>query len=539
MRSRLRPTVRGVALVFLAACGGSDAPTTVSNVAPKTASLTVGVSNVPAGATANVTVTGPNGFTRVINSTTTITGLTAGGYLVAAATVETELARFAASPASQNVELIAGGSHAVDVAYALASGTLELIVGGLPAQHDGAVTITGPNNYARQTGKSETLSKLTPGSYVINAASVMAGGDGYAVTAATPAVEITASPTPHVATVTYGVATGRLQVHANGLPVGATTTFQVTGPLGFARTATAGEVLLGLVPGIYTISAPNVTMGTSTYVPGPASVSVNVAASLVAAQANVAYTVSAGNGGSGPLNLTIDNVYITQAVQSYAGDVPLIAGRDGLVRVFVKASTANTVQPQVRVRLYNGATLVQTLTLNAPTSAVPTTVMDVALNSAWYGVVPAANIQTGLRLLAEVDPGNGVAEASESDNNWPASGQAAALVVKNVPPFSVRFVPVRQSNDFTGNVSAANTDAFLSDMRRMYPLAAIDADVRATYTTNAPLLQANDLNNAWQTVLSEVHALRALDGSSRHYYGVVKTAYSSGVAGMGYLGAPA
>jgi hypothetical protein len=282
-------------------------------------------------------------------------------------------------------------------------------------------------------------------------------------------------------------------------------------------------------------------MGASTYVPAPTNVAVAVAPSLVAAQANVAYTLSAGGGSDsgGPLNLTIDNLYITQAVQTFLGDVPLVAGRDGLVRVFVKANTNNTAQPQVRVRLFNGSTLIQTLTVNPPTSAVPTVVSDATLNSAWYAIVPGASIQPGLRVLAEVDPGNSVAEASESDNTWPASGTAAALVVKNVATFSVRFVPVRQSNNYTGNVSAANTAAFLADMRRMYPLAAIDADVRATYTTNAPVLQANDMNNAWNTVLSEVNALRALDGSSRHYYGVVKTTYSSGVAGMGYLGAPA
>lgn len=30
----------------------------------------------------------------------------------------------------------------------------------------------------------------------------------------------------------------------------------------------------------------------------------------------------------------------------------------------------------------------------------------------------------------------------------------------------------------------------------------------------------------------------AADGSNRPYYGVVKVGYSSGVAGMGYIGAP-
>ncbi|MGQ0642863.1 MAG: hypothetical protein ACT4P6_19125, partial [Gemmatimonadaceae bacterium] len=488
-----------------------------------------------------VTVTGPGGFTRTLSSTTTIASLTPGSYTVSATTLETESAIYAPSPASQDVELTAGAERAVELSYALASGTLELAVTGLPSQRDAAVTITGPHNYSRQVTKSETLVKLAPGPYVISAASVMADGDGYAVGSMTRAVDLTASAAPFSVAIAYVVTTGRLQVHANGLPQGATAAFQVTGPYGFSQTASAGQVLLGLKPGIYSVSAPNVVMGASTYVPGTSNVAITVVPSLVAAQANVAYTLSgnSGGGGSGQMNLTIDNLYITQAVQTYAGDVPLVAGRDGLIRVFVKASTSNTAQPQVRVRLYNGANLPHTLTLNAPTTAVPTVVDDATLTSAWYGHVSGTYLQPGVRVLADVDPSNTVAEGSEIDNTWPASGTAASLLVKTVPTFSVRFVPVRQSNDLIGNVSSANTATFLNDMRRMYPLGAIDADVRATYTTSAPILQPNDNNNAWQTVLSEVNALRAVDGSTRYYYGVVKAGYTSGVAGMGYLGAPA
>jgi hypothetical protein len=496
---------------------------------------------VPLGVTPNVVVTGPAGFAHSLAATTTITGLTPGSYSVAASTIETDNARFAPQPAQQNVELTAGNTGAANVTYALASGVLQLEVSGLPGERDAAVTITGPNEYVRRVTRSETLSRLAPGVYVVSAASVIVDGDGYTASDMPRAIDIAASPSPFLVAVAYTIATGRLQVHANGLPQGATAQFQVSGPAGFNQTATAGQVLLGLTPGTYTVTATNVVMGTNTYTPGPSSVAVVVVPSLVAAQANVAYTLSTGPGGgpSGPLNLTIDNVYITQAVQSYSGDVPLVAGRDGLVRVFVKASTTNSAQPQVRVRLYNGAGLLHTLTLNSPTPAVPTVTDDATLNSAWHAVVAGAYIQPGLRVLADVDPSNSVNEGSELDNAWPASGTAAAMVVRNVPTFNVRFVPVRQSNDATGNVSTGNVANYLSDLRRMYPIGAIDADVRATYTTSAPLLQANDANGAWSVLLSEVNALRAIDGSSRYYYGVVKTGYTSGVAGMGYLGAPA
>lgn len=792
MQPKARQTVPGlalVALVLLAACGGGDTPTGGNSPTAKSASLTVNVANLPTTATAAITVSGPNGFTRAIVGTTTLTGLTPGSYAVAAGVVETETAVYAAVPASQNVELLAGSSRNVDVSYALASGILDLAISGLPAGNPAVVTVTGPNNYSHITTATETLVKLAPGSYVIAAAAVTIAGDAYAAPTANRTIDITATQTPYAVAVPYVITTGRLLVKANGLPNGATPTFQITGPNGFNQTAVVDQVLSGLAPGMYTIGSPNIIVGGTTYIPATGSMPVAVGASPVPAQATVAYalfggslsisvaglpagsisiqgpnsysttisttstlngltpgsytivavpimqgvhrysgspatqsvtvaasgtanatvtyaistglislsvngllsgmsgnvrvtgpggysqtvtatkslttltpgqyvlegravsflggafspqpatqtltvpasvnavpasvtytnslgavaisvvglpsgaqgkvalvgalgvvdsvsatdtvpslapgfyavtaasvtingttynpsqvsqpvTVTAGafasasvtyvpGAGSGPLNLTIDNVYVTQAVQNYVGDVPLVAGRDGLVRVFVKANTANTAQPQVRVRLYSGSTLISTLTLNAPATSVPTSPDDATLASAWYGAISGSLIQPNLRILADVDPTNAITEASETDNTWPGSGTAATMFVKTVSTFAVRLVPIKQSNDYTGNVTASNAATFLNDVRRMYPVNVIDADVRATYTTSAGILQSGDQNGAWTTLLSELNALRSVDGSTRYYYGVVKTTYSSGIAGLGYVGAPA
>ena len=521
-------------LAGFAACGGGDSATGGNTLAPKRASLTVNINNVPEGTTAIVTVTGPNGFSRPLAGTTTITDLTPGSYAVLAGDAETETARYGALPATQNVELAAGTTRTVDITYGIASATLQLTISGLPPGTLAAVAMTGPNNFARQFTASEAVTKLVPGSYTLSAAQVTAAGDGYAAPNATQTIEISAGIAPFVYSIQYAIATGRLQIMTNGLPTGVTPSIQVSGPDGYSRTANAGEVLLGLKPGTYSLVSPNVTIDGNTYSPTAPSVTASVSASAVPVQPTVTYAFAGGSGA----NLTIENVYITQAVQTLNGDVPLVAGRDGLVRVFVKANAANTLRPQVRVRLYNGTTLLNTLTLNAPTGSVPTTVSDLSLTSAWYGAVAGSLIQPGLRILADVDPGNAIGEQVESDNNWPASG-TAALVVKSVAPVSIRFVPIKQSNDLTGNVTSANTPGFLNDIRRMFPVGTIDADVRATYTSNSGVVQSDDGNGAWNAVLNEINALRAIDGSSRYYYGVLRTTYSSGVAGMGYLGAPA
>jgi len=98
---------------------------------------------------------------------------------------------------------------------------------------------------------------------------------------------------------------------------------------------------------------------------------------------------------------------------------------------------------------------------------------------------------------------------------------------------------LQQVNGLQGNVSDANKESFLGDLKLLLPVGAYDADVRAAYTTTAPVLQSNNANGAWGTILSEVLALRSTDGNSRYYYGVVKPSYGSGVAGMGYVGGSA
>jgi hypothetical protein len=94
-------------------------------------------------------------------------------------------------------------------------------------------------------------------------------------------------------------------------------------------------------------------------------------------------------------------------------------------------------------------------------------------------------------------------------------------------------------NGLQGNVSGATQESFLNDLKKILPVGAYDADVRLPYTTTAPALQSDNANAAWGTVLSELLALRFTDGSTRYYYGVVKTTYSSGVAGSGYVGGSA
>ncbi|MFN0178635.1 MAG: hypothetical protein ACKVZ0_07510 [Gemmatimonadales bacterium] len=498
--------------------------------AATTGGLTVTVNGLPGGVSAAVTVTGPGGYNRAVAATTTLTGLTAGGYTIAAANVSSGGQTYVPSPPSQAATVVIGATAAGTVNYAGSLGNLAITVAGLPGGTNAAITVTGPGGFNQAVTATQTLVGLASGTYTITAANVAPGGTTYLAAPTSQTASVTPSTTTS-RTVTY-TGTGALTVTVTGLPGGALASITVTGPGGYNQAVTATTTLTTLAAGSYTVTAGNVASGGSTYGPTPTVQSRTVTVGATAT-ASVSYAVLSGI----TLNLSIDGMYLTQAAAKYDGTTPVITGRDAYLRVFVVANQANTATPTVRVRLYSGAALVQTYTITAPGASVPTSVSEASLANSWNVTVPAALVQPNLTILADVDPSNLIAETDDADNNYPTSGTPFSIDVKTVPTWNVRFVPVlQQVNGLQGDVTAGNMAQFLVEPLKMLPIAAYSADIRAPYTTTAPALESSNGNGAWGTILSEMWALRSADASSRYYYGVVKVSYGGGVAGIGYVG---
>ena len=511
-----------------AVTAGATASATV-NYAGNSGNLAVTVTGLPGGVVAAVTVTGPGAFSQSLTGTQTLTGLTAGTYTIVATNVTSAGIVYLAGPASQPATVSVGVTTAATVAYT-ATGSLTVTITGLPGGNPASVTVTGPGGYTRALTATQALTGLTAGTYTITAANVLVASTNYLASPASQSATVTVG-TITSKTVTY-TATGSLAITVAGLPGGAIAAVTVTGPAGYNQSVTATTTLTSLAAGSYPIAAGNTTSGGNSYVPAPASQAVTVTAGATAT-ATVTYTI----GAPVPLNLVIDGMYVTQAAAKYDGTTPIIVGRDAYLRVFVKADQANTATPTVRVRLYSGAALIQTSTINAPGASVPTTITEGTFASSWNLLIPAATVQGNLRVLADVDPTNAVLESNDADNTFPVSATPFVLDVRTVPTWNIRFVPVLQSvNSLQGNVTVGNAATFLIDPLKLLPVGAYGADVRAVYTTTAPVLQSGNGNGAWGTILSEVAALRGADASTRYYYGVVKTSYGSGVAGIGYVG---
>jgi hypothetical protein len=286
----------------------------------------------------------------------------------------------------------------------------------------------------------------------------------------------------------------------------------------------------GLLPTGLTLSTGGSITGTPTAL-GAFTFTV-VATDALSFTGSRSYTVNIA--AAGGVDLSLPTVYITQSAQSAAFDVPLVQDRNGFLRAFALADQSNTLTPQIRVRIYDGGSLVQTYTISAPGSSVPTSFDESVLMRSWNQLITGGYIQAGTSILVDVDPGNLISESDESNNVWPASGTPWTLDVRDLPVLNMTLVPVNTTSG-TGNVTTGNAASFMDYTRRLHPIPDYDAQVRATLYSSATL---GADGAGWETMLNEVTAQRISDGSSRYYFGVAHVNYTSGVAGLGWMGYP-
>jgi hypothetical protein len=500
---------------------------------PTTGTIVLTVSGLPAGALADLRVSGPNDYDETVPGSTTLEDLPPGEYHVSINAVTHSNGYYTAPLSQQTLTVSAGNTESATIAYALTGGSIDLSISGLPTGIPPQVRLLGPLGFSRMVLTSGIQTGLPAGAYTIRADTLgAADGDRYGTGTHLQQVTVTASLSPATASVAYGVVSGTLNVVVEGLVIAPSAPpVTITGPGGFERTTTTSATYRGLTAGNYTITAASAGTCPAVYAPSQPSQTVTLPA---ASSVTGTVTYSAASNNAANLNLRIEGGYLVQVTQDYAGTVPMIAGKKALLRVFGNANQCNTAVPKVRVTLGDG-TVYNNLSVGEGSTRLIT---DQGSLTASYNVeIPAEKVTSGLTWFAEIDPDNAYAEPNESDNRFPASG-VRTPTMRTFAPTRLRFVPVTFSaNNTTGNiVGAARVDSMMVLSRKLLPVHSFDIDIREPYTTPRPVLQANDQNGSWGQVLGELNAIQISEQSGRYYYGVLKVSYSSGVAGIGYVG---
>jgi hypothetical protein len=227
---------------------------------------------------------------------------------------------------------------------------------------------------------------------------------------------------------------------------------------------------------------------------------------------------------------TVAALHVNQGSQSSAGDIPLVAGRAGVLRVFVQASEAGAPAPEIEVRVFGGGTLLETRRIAPPSSETPTSVSADLTTPSWNLNVPANWVTAGLAAEVVVDPQGLVGVTTRRVARYPIEGLPTPMNVVSTPTFRVRFMPLRdQASGQQGDIHALNLDGFTAGARRVLPIGALEVTLAPAFTTD--LLTSE---GRVQTVLGELQAAcRASSFQNQFFHGIFPAA---SVEGLPYYG---
>ncbi|MFM9420922.1 M66 family metalloprotease [Thermus scotoductus] len=277
-----------------------------------------------------------------------------------------------------------------------------------------------------------------------------------------------------------------------------------------------------LFPGSLDITSPDpvtqpLTLATASFTPtGTHALRVRATGGGISREADLTLTV------------TQANLYIAKAEWGQTvlkENLRLVTGKPALLRVHLLASPSPfSLSNPLAGAVYWNSTFQGNLAFSCP-SPIPTTTDPGNLATTCTATLPSNWVAPGLRVELQADPQGQVAESNESDNLLtliPSVGAGTVLYLTVVPV-------IHQGQQ-------AQVPSFSQTLWRAWPLKEVSFTTRAPYTFSGTLSPSD--GNTWARLLDELRLLRQADGSNRYYYGFVRVSYTSGIAGIGYLGYP-
>lgn len=231
------------------------------------------------------------------------------------------------------------------------------------------------------------------------------------------------------------------------------------------------------------------------------------------------------------------SAYLTQAVQSTGVPVPLVAGREALLRVYPTASRPTDAGiPKVRATFYVDGAEAHAVEIPGSTIPIPTEVRDAesALEKSANARIPGSVIQPRLEMVIEIDPDSTLDAELGVTGRVPETGRAV-LQVERVPVLDLTFVPFQWMRDADSSIvevaeaMAAHPQSheMLADTRAMLPVGDLDVKAHGSVLTST-----NDVVE----LLIETRLIRRLEEGNGYYMGIMPERIVGGQSGVAYLG---
>ena len=218
--------------------------------------------------------------------------------------------------------------------------------------------------------------------------------------------------------------------------------------------------------------------------------------------------------------------YLIQAAQSREFPVPLVAGREALLRVFVSSEQeTGAMLPPVRVTFFVEGAEVHVENIPAGSSAIPTEVQEGELDLSPHAVISADVIQPGLEMVVEIDPDGTLDPNLGVSKRIPESGRMA-VDVRAVPPLHLTLIPfVWTGDNDDGAVTFVNAaepeDDFFWQTRTYLPVETLEITRHESVTVDS-----NDLYD----LLADIGRIRTMEEGRGYWAGLIpSTAYARGI----------
>lgn len=225
--------------------------------------------------------------------------------------------------------------------------------------------------------------------------------------------------------------------------------------------------------------------------------------------------------------------YLTQTVQSRENPVPLVAGKRALLRIFI--TSAHPVSggiPPVRAKFYLNGAEGHVVDIPAKTTLIPMEVVEGDLSRSANVEIPGEILQPGLEMVIEIDPDGtlhpdlGVAKRIPETGRMPLEVHEMPAFDLTVIPFLWSAHPNREIVEITAAMEAdPEGHELLWDTRTLLPVGDL------TVTAHDPVLSSTNDSYA---LFDETQAIRALEGSSGYYMGMMSGTVAGPGLGGGY-----
>lgn len=221
--------------------------------------------------------------------------------------------------------------------------------------------------------------------------------------------------------------------------------------------------------------------------------------------------------------------YLIQAAQSREFPVPLVAGREALLRVFVMSEVeTGALIPPVRATFFVDGVEMHVEDIPAGSAVIPTEVQEGELDLSAHAVIPPEVVQPGLEMVVEVDPDGTLDSNLGVSKRIPESGRAV-VDVKAVPPMLLTLIPFvsTASNNREAVTVVANADRddeIFWQTNHYLPVGELDITPHQSVTV--------DTNDIFE-ILGDVGTIRLMEDGVGHWMGLIPD--PDGAGGVAWL----